>query len=49
MGLDTIPMFYFPSIRKTFAELTVEEKAQYSHRGTAFRKVLDWVDSSGKH
>jgi len=45
-GFGYDPMFYFPSIRKTFAELSAEEKAQYSHRGAAFRKVLDWLDSS---
>ena len=48
-GFGYDPMFYFPSIRKTFAELTAEEKAQYSHRGAAFRKVLDWLDSLGRH
>jgi XTP/dITP diphosphohydrolase len=48
-GFGYDPMFYFPSIRKTFAELSAEEKAQYSHRGAAFRKVLDWLDSSGEH
>ena len=31
-------------IEKTFAELTAEEKAQYSHRGAAFRQFLDWAD-----
>ena len=47
-GFGYDPMFYFPSIRKTFAELSAEEKAQYSHRGAAFRKVLDWLDSLGE-
>ena len=40
------PMFYFPGIRKTFAELTPEEKANYSHRGAAFRKFLAWIDAT---
>ena len=39
-GYDSL--FYFPQIDKTFAELSAEEKAQYSHRGAAFRKLLDW-------
>jgi XTP/dITP diphosphohydrolase len=48
-GFGYDPMFYFPAIQKTFAELSAEEKAQYSHRGDAFVKVLDWLDSSGQH
>lgn len=41
-GFGYDPLFYFPSIQKTFAELTPEEKSQYSHRGAAFRLFLDW-------
>lgn len=41
-GFGYDPLFYFPEIGKTFAELTAEEKALYSHRGTAFRKFLEW-------
>jgi XTP/dITP diphosphohydrolase len=41
-GFGYDPLFYFPQIRKTFAELTAEEKSHYSHRGTAFRQFLDW-------
>jgi XTP/dITP diphosphohydrolase len=41
-GFGYDPLFYFPSIQKTFADLTPEEKAQYSHRGAAFRLFLDW-------
>jgi XTP/dITP diphosphohydrolase len=44
-GFGYDPMFYFPQIRKTFAELTPEEKANYSHRGSAFRKFLAWADT----
>ena len=43
-GFGYDPLFYFPQIRKTFAELTAEEKASYSHRGAAFRKLLEWCD-----
>jgi XTP/dITP diphosphohydrolase len=43
-GFGYDPMFYFPSIQKTFAELTPEEKARYSHRGAAFRAFLEWYD-----
>jgi XTP/dITP diphosphohydrolase len=41
-GFGYDPLFYFPAIEKTFAELTPEEKAKYSHRGAAFRSLLDW-------
>jgi len=43
-GFGYDPLFYFPQIAKTFAELSAEEKARYSHRGAAFRKFLDWCD-----
>jgi XTP/dITP diphosphohydrolase len=46
-GFGYDPFFYFPSIQKTFAELTPEEKAQYSHRGAAFRLFLDWYRTLG--
>jgi XTP/dITP diphosphohydrolase len=41
-GFGYDPLFFFPSINKTFAELTAAEKAHYSHRGEAFRKFLEW-------
>ena len=44
-GLGYDPLFFFPQIDKTFAELTAEEKAQYSHRGAAFRQFLEWADN----
>jgi XTP/dITP diphosphohydrolase len=46
-GFGYDPLFYFPQIQKTFAELTAEEKARYSHRGAAFRLFLDWCDRLG--
>lgn len=42
-GFGYDPMFYFPAIQRTFAELTPEEKAKYSHRGAAFRQFLEWM------
>jgi XTP/dITP diphosphohydrolase len=42
-GFGYDPLFFFPQINKTFAELTAAEKAHYSHRGEAFRKFLEWV------
>jgi XTP/dITP diphosphohydrolase len=41
-GFGYDPLFYFPQIGKTFAELSAEEKALYSHRGSAFRAFLEW-------
>lgn len=41
-GFGYDPLFYFPQIQKTFAELTAEEKSRYSHRGAAFRQFLEW-------
>lgn len=43
-GFGYDPLFYFPKIHKTFAELSPEEKANYSHRGAAFRQFLDWCE-----
>jgi XTP/dITP diphosphohydrolase len=45
-GFGYDPLFYFPQIGKTFAELNAEEKALYSHRGAAFRAFLDWYRST---
>jgi XTP/dITP diphosphohydrolase len=45
-GFGYDPLFYFPQIEKTFAELSAEEKSKYSHRGAAFRKFLEWCDDS---
>jgi XTP/dITP diphosphohydrolase len=41
-GFGYDPLFYFPELGKTFAEISAEEKARYSHRGQAFRKFLEW-------
>jgi XTP/dITP diphosphohydrolase len=39
-GFGYDPVFYFPALNKTFAELSADEKNQHSHRGKAFRKLL---------
>ena len=36
-GFGYDPLFLFPSLNKTFAELTTEEKNEISHRGNALR------------
>src|SRR5262249_42564164 len=46
-GFGYDPLFYFPELNKTFAELPPEEKARYSHRGKAFRRFLEWYAASG--
>ena len=49
-GFGYDPIFYYPPLGKTFAELTREEKSRVSHRGRAlqelqgeFEKVLVWI------
>ncbi|MGB6384373.1 MAG: RdgB/HAM1 family non-canonical purine NTP pyrophosphatase [Terriglobales bacterium] len=44
-GFGYDPLFFFPAIQKTFAQLDAEEKANYSHRGAAFREFLSWYRS----
>ncbi|HZE79927.1 MAG TPA: RdgB/HAM1 family non-canonical purine NTP pyrophosphatase [Candidatus Polarisedimenticolia bacterium] len=41
-GFGYDPLFYFPALGKTFAELSLEQKRAHSHRGKAFRQFLDW-------
>jgi len=50
-GFGYDPLFFYPDLNKTFAELTMEEKSRVSHRGRAlhevteeFDKVLEWID-----
>lgn len=39
-GFGYDPVFFFPELGRTFAELSSEEKNRFSHRGKAFRKIL---------
>jgi XTP/dITP diphosphohydrolase len=48
-GFGYDPLFYFPALGKTFAELTPTEKAQVSHRGAALAKFLQWARRGGNH
>jgi len=45
-GFGYDPIFYFPTLGKTYAEISREEKNLYSHRGKAFHKALDFLLSS---
>ncbi len=47
-GFGYDPIFSFPPLGKSFAELPREEKNLHSHRGKAFRKLLDCLESSGE-
>jgi XTP/dITP diphosphohydrolase len=47
-GFGYDPLFYFPSLGKTFAELAPDEKAKVSHRGAAFRKFLQWMEKGDR-
>ncbi|HEV2298914.1 MAG TPA: RdgB/HAM1 family non-canonical purine NTP pyrophosphatase [Candidatus Acidoferrales bacterium] len=40
-GFGYDPVFYFPAQKRTFAELSEPEKNEVSHRGKAFRKLLE--------
>ena len=49
-GFGYDPIFFFQPLKKSFAQLTLEEKNQVSHRGKALRdlkdefdKVLTWI------
>ena len=50
-GFGYDPVFFYPPLNKTFAQLTMAEKSQVSHRGKAlqgfqdeFDKVMKWID-----
>jgi len=47
-GFGYDPFFLFPPLGRTFAELSRESKFAVSHRGEAFRKLLDLVQESGE-
>jgi XTP/dITP diphosphohydrolase len=42
-GFGYDPIFHFPALGKTYAEISREEKNLYSHRGKAFHKALDYL------
>jgi XTP/dITP diphosphohydrolase len=42
-GFGYDPIFYVPDLRRSFAEISAEEKNEYSHRGRAFRKLLAFL------
>jgi XTP/dITP diphosphohydrolase len=42
-GFGYDPIFYFDKLRKTYAEISRQEKNEYSHRGRTFRKLLQFL------
>ena len=47
-GFGYDPLFYFPELNKSFAEISREEKLRVSHRGKAFRLFLEWIDETAR-
>jgi XTP/dITP diphosphohydrolase len=42
-GFGYDPIFFFPQLARSFAELSRAEKNQHSHRGKTFRKLLRFI------
>lgn len=52
-GFGYDPLFYYPPLEKTFAEISRKEKSRVSHRGKALREIRDefdkvivWIDQN---
>jgi XTP/dITP diphosphohydrolase len=45
-GFGYDPIFYFPALGKTYAEISRGEKNLHSHRGKAFHKGLDFLQGT---
>ncbi len=50
-GFGYDPLFFFPKFNKTFAQLSIAEKGEISHRGKALKevsremdKIIEWLD-----
>ncbi|MBQ5756586.1 MAG: RdgB/HAM1 family non-canonical purine NTP pyrophosphatase [Erysipelotrichaceae bacterium] len=44
-GFGYDPIFYYPPMKKTFAEISAEEKHKVSHRGIALRKLVAHLEA----
>lgn len=52
-GFGYDPLFFFPELNKTFAQLSIAEKGDISHRGKALKevahemnKIIEWLEMS---
>jgi len=43
-GFGYDPVFFFPPLGKSFAELNAQEKNLHSHRGNAFRRLMEALE-----
>jgi XTP/dITP diphosphohydrolase len=43
-GFGYDPLFFYPQLNKTFAQLNIQEKANVSHRGKALKQIADEMD-----
>jgi XTP/dITP diphosphohydrolase len=44
-GFGYDPVFRFPTLNRTFAQASPEEKNEHSHRGKAFRRLLSFLQN----
>jgi len=44
-GFGYDPLFFYPPLSGSFGELPDEQKWAHSHRGKAFRRMLEWLRS----
>jgi XTP/dITP diphosphohydrolase len=47
LGFGYDPVFLYAPLGLTFAEIPAEEKNELSHRGRAFRKLLEYLATNG--
>jgi XTP/dITP diphosphohydrolase len=45
-GFGYDPVFYFPTLNRTFAQVSAEEKNEHSHRGKGFRRLLSFLQNA---
>ena len=46
-GFGYDPIFYYQPLEKTFAQMSISEKSQVSHRASAFRQLTAYLSESG--
>ena len=45
-GFGYDPLFFYPKLNMTFAQLSMQEKNKHSHRGKAVRKFIEYFDNN---